>query len=290
MKKIIYIMGAGRSGTTLLDTILGNNPDIFSAGELNRFPKYHGLPLLVGAASPTAVFWNEFKAKLIERMSADKFKTTHKLCHSFEYHTYVYKTWLPFYGKSLKRYQDYLRIFFTTLETMVKESTIVDSSKYPMRGYYLSKLLDYEMVYIYIKRNPIDIIRSFAKKGIEQPSQGWFPANVYMFMVNTLSIYIIRKLRKKHKHIVVLYDDLIANPAETIAKIGRYLDLDVSHAVKLVEDGKPFQKGLLFDGNRLRLENEIFLRNNETGTRVTSLKDAITIGWQVIWWNKRRRR
>jgi len=282
-------MGAGRSGTTLLDTILGNNPDIFSAGELNRFPKYHGLPLLVGTTSPTGIFWNEFKSKLIAKLSSDRFKTTHQLCHSFEYHSNVFKLWFPFYGKSLKRYQSYLQTFFTTLEPMVKESVIVDSSKYPMRGFYLSSLLNYDMVYIYIKRNPLDVVRSFAKKGIEQPSQGWLPANVYMFMVNTLSIYIIRKLRKKHKTIVVLYDDLIAHPAETLAKIGRYLDIDVSHTVKLVENGQPFKKGLLFDGNRIRLENEIYLRKNETETRVEGLKDAITMAWQVIWWNKRKR-
>ena len=44
MQKIVYIMGAGRSGTTLLDIMLGNNPGIFSAGELNRFPVRDGIP------------------------------------------------------------------------------------------------------------------------------------------------------------------------------------------------------------------------------------------------------
>ena len=42
--KIIYIIGAGRSGTTLLDIVLGNAEDIFSAGELNRFSKLQGIP------------------------------------------------------------------------------------------------------------------------------------------------------------------------------------------------------------------------------------------------------
>ena len=113
-------MGAGRSGTTLLDTVLGNNPDIFSAGELNRFPKYQGLPLLVEAQSKTAIFWNEFRSRLPEAWSNDKFVSTQKLCHSFEYHTNVYKTWFPFFNNSLRQYRFYLKTFFDTLEPMVR--------------------------------------------------------------------------------------------------------------------------------------------------------------------------
>ena len=41
---IIYIIGSGRSGTTLLDILLGNGNNIFSAGELNRFTKRNGIP------------------------------------------------------------------------------------------------------------------------------------------------------------------------------------------------------------------------------------------------------
>ena len=34
--KVIYIMGCGRSGTTILDIILGNHLGFLSLGELNR--------------------------------------------------------------------------------------------------------------------------------------------------------------------------------------------------------------------------------------------------------------
>ena len=32
--RVVYIMGYGRSGSTILDTILGNHPDLESVGEL----------------------------------------------------------------------------------------------------------------------------------------------------------------------------------------------------------------------------------------------------------------
>ena len=38
--KLVYIMGAGRSGTTALATFLGNNQEIQNIGEMHHFFKY----------------------------------------------------------------------------------------------------------------------------------------------------------------------------------------------------------------------------------------------------------
>ena len=37
--KILYIVGAGRSGSTILDIALGNSPEICSSGELVHLPE-----------------------------------------------------------------------------------------------------------------------------------------------------------------------------------------------------------------------------------------------------------
>ena len=62
--KIIYILGSGRSGTTLLDILLGNEPSFFSAGELNRIPKLDFHP-----HDPrdelVLKFWEEVKKMLV---------------------------------------------------------------------------------------------------------------------------------------------------------------------------------------------------------------------------------
>lgn len=278
-------MGAGRSGTTLLDTILGNNEDIFSSGELNRFPKYCGQPLLVDEKSPTAVFWNNFKLKFPEEMQADKFRTIHNICHSFEYHSNIYKLWLPLNRKEIHTYQEYLKSFFSILGSMISQNVVVDSSKYPLRGYYLSRLPGYEVVYIYIKRNPIDVVKSFAKKNIEQPSQGWFPANIYMMMVNSISMYVFFILRKKHKMMTVNYNELVENPTKVLQDIADKLNLDLNNSIRLARNGEPFQKGLLFDGNRMRLEKEVRLQKAGGQTKPESLKDYTTLLLQKFWWN-----
>ena len=49
--KVIYILGAGRSGSTLLDIILGNNGGVLSCGELRKFEELSGRPRGVDAKS-----------------------------------------------------------------------------------------------------------------------------------------------------------------------------------------------------------------------------------------------
>ncbi len=56
--KIIYIIGAGRSGTTLLDIILGNEDSFFSSGELNRYLKREGIPHCA-RDKHVSLFWEE---------------------------------------------------------------------------------------------------------------------------------------------------------------------------------------------------------------------------------------
>ena len=40
LEKIIYVTGYGRSGSTLLDMMLGSDPDTFGAGEMSTICRH----------------------------------------------------------------------------------------------------------------------------------------------------------------------------------------------------------------------------------------------------------
>ena len=278
-------MGAGRSGTTLLDIILGNNPGIFSAGELNRFAKRRGIPVTTGGESETVAFWKKFRLLLPSAWQQDEFEDMKVICSSFEYHSAAIKMFLPFRDKARKQYAAILKTFFETLAPMVAEPVIVDSSKYPMRGYFMGEMLDYEMAYIYIKRNPLDVVKSFEKKDIEQPRKGWLMTNLYMMTVNFICLYVLKKVSKTHPSVTIRYDELVSSPVQTLETIGKKLQIDVSHAQKLIQQHEPFKPGLLFDGNRIRLEKEIILKSAKTIAKPEGIKDHLTMMLQHFWWN-----
>ena len=62
-RTVVFIMGAGHCGSTLLDLMLGSHPESFSLGELHRL---HGLldrdkgspPQLCSMCDGPCVYWN----------------------------------------------------------------------------------------------------------------------------------------------------------------------------------------------------------------------------------------
>ena len=285
-KKIIYVIGAGRSGTTLLDIVLGNNPDMFSAGELNRFPIRNGIPPLLEKDNPKFIFWDRFKTNLMNNYSKYDLKNLNNLINKFEYHLGVFRIMFSSSNnKSLNDYHEYLKIFFNTLSNQVNQDFIVDSSKYPCRAYHLSQLFKDKICFVYIKRNPVDVVQSFAKKDIEQPPKSWLMANLYLFCVNLLCIFILNKIKKDSKVATITLEELTNEPAKTLSHISETLGIDLTESIGLTQNYSPLKTGCLFDGNRLRLKTEIVMEKTPISkNKKKSLKDNLTMTFNSLWW------
>jgi hypothetical protein len=281
LKKLVYIMGAGRSGTTLLDIILGNNPGIFSAGELNRFTRNAGVPRTGGRQSGTDRFWKAFKDSLEDALGQPDYERLHGVAMRYEYH----KAFIRPPRRIDPRYKRYIETFFRLLFEHAGTDVIVDSSKYPMRGLFLSRILDCETCYIYIKRNPRDVVRSFSTKDVEQPRKGWLMANLYLLWVHLACRNIYRRLGKKHKAVTVTYDELVSHPGRTLQTISSALDLDLGQVMARVDEGAPLVPGRLFEGNRIRNEESITIRKG--GPRpAAGLKDRVAGLFHRFWWRQ----
>lgn len=269
--RIIYIVGAGRSGTTLLDIILGNGDSLFSAGELNRFAKRDGIPH-DARDEEIASFWGSVKKSVY----ADGFKdilSLNKKFKSFEYHSKALPVLLfKSVGNDFLTYRAFQESVFNAIfsQPAAKGKIIVDSSKYPLRAFFLSRIFRNQISYIYIKRDPVSVVQSFQKKDIEQPSKNGLMANLYLFGVNILASKIIEKLRKTNKTCIINYTDLLKSPATTLKQIEDRLLIDLSESIRLIESKQPLQIGFLFDGNRLRLQQEVIFKKNNTGVKKPS--------------------
>src|SRR5690242_16633846 len=60
--KVVYIMGAGRSGSTILGVSLGNCADLVYAGELDKWPARSGRPPAPSAEQER--FWRAVHSRL----------------------------------------------------------------------------------------------------------------------------------------------------------------------------------------------------------------------------------
>ncbi|NES02117.1 MAG: sulfotransferase [Okeania sp. SIO2F4] len=70
-KKVIFIFGIGRSGSTLLDLMLGSHPQTFSLGEISKLPKFVKKGKRNLAALEESRFWiDNFDEAELKRFAA----------------------------------------------------------------------------------------------------------------------------------------------------------------------------------------------------------------------------
>ena len=262
-KKLIYIVGAGRSGTTILDIMLGNNSNTMSLGEINRYYKRAGIPPKRESNSQTSNFWAAVRSDLENKGHKD-YPNLNKLFRKNEYHSFFFKSLLKLNNKS---YKNYLKDMYEVLYNHLDEEVIIESSKYPSRALNLSSYLrptEIEVSYVYLKKNPVSVVESFQKEDLEQPKKSFIAANLYYFIVNILCSItkFVLKLRG-HKTITIKFEDLMNSPERHLQAFQSKFNIDLTEAIQKINNNQPLETGRLFDGNRIRLKDRINLKNQK---------------------------
>jgi len=285
LKKIIYIMGAGRSGTTVLDIILGNAEGVFSCGELTRYPELNGVPHDYPETSETYRFWSDFEGIFKKKSKGTiDYRSLYALYRKFDHHDGFVRNYFGLHSvDDQRRYQQYSVAFFDTLFELSGKDVLVDSSKYPNRALTLSALMPYDLYFIYLVRNPAGVARSFQKKNVEQPSRGWLSSSIYYFVVNAACALVKKRLQRSFPVLLIKYEDLMTDPVGTLEKIQNTCGIALTRSIELVQEQQPLAVGCLFDGNRLRLKKHITLKGDDVhGPH--RFKDRMTLTLNYFWW------
>jgi len=256
--KIIYILGAGRSGTTLVDIILGNSDDIFSCGELVRFPELRGIPHGFSSKSDNYMFWKSIEKKIFSVLK-ESYKELSKLSKKIEFHlTFFLILFRLVSPLSLKKYRKYVNTLFRALFDSINESIVIDSSKYAGRGLGLLRYLEYELYIIYVQRDPVKVVEAFKKQGLEQEKKCFLIANIYYLLVNFICRIVFFKTKKSHRYLLK-YENFISNTEEELKNIQKHFNISLEGPIQLAKQNNKFKVGLLFEGNRIRLKKYIYL-------------------------------
>lgn len=281
-QKLIYILGAGRSGTTILDIVLGNSTDAISLGEINRFFKREGIAPKREAPNKVYTFWYKIK-KSFDKDLSQEYKNLKSLCDRNEYHTGFPKIYLVGAERS---YQQLLSKQYGCIAKHTKDKKVlVESSKYPARALNVSSILGDKMDvgYVYLKKDPVKVVSSFGKKGLEQPAKSFLASNAYYLIVNILCYLSVWKLRNRgHKVVVLKYEDLIVKPIDVLDHIGNELGMCMQQIQEKIRQDVALDTGFLFDGNRIRLKENIVLQKNIKKVDKKGLSYYFTRGFNYL--------
>jgi len=240
-EKVIYILGGGHSGSTLLDMVLGSTEQSFSVGELMYFDYYKGykhenLYRLVDGRLCTCdeqmddcPIWSKINFE-----SKDNVPKHESLGESLKILVNLvnpFTRWFRFDIEIGNNREVYKRIFEEASLQKPKLRFIVDSSKDPRRLYELINDPDIgpgRLAVIHLIRDGRGYIYSYQKgerlKGGRE-LRGTLVCLVEWIAVNLISRRLLNKF--KIKAYTMSYDRFAEDPDKGLEELGRFLGYDL---------------------------------------------------------------
>jgi Sulfotransferase family len=196
--KVVKITGLGRSGSTILDVVLGTHPQIESVGEVGNIVRngwisresLRGIPkeklrvpictcgkrldvLYVDTPDEACPFWSSVRREWVERTDGDNIESYPKLQNDFE----LKRRWsrygldpLPrlLYEKRrpsapFRSYARLTRTFFQSIRAVSGKPIIVDSSKSPVRALALGMIPGIDLYVVHLVRDGRGVMTSLRK-------------------------------------------------------------------------------------------------------------------------------
>lgn len=250
-KNILYLMGSGRSGTTLLATILNSTPKVDTFGELHQFYTHldNNLECSCGKMISECAFWKQVLSHLkINKKDLERFVIKQ---NREERHKYI-----PLLLLGKKGSQDYItsqeRLFSAI--SVLKNDWILDSSKYVGRFLLLKQINSLNVKGIYVVRDIRGVINSFNKQ-VQTPKKPLSTIFYYLF-TNTFAQLVCWL----NKGVIKLrYEDLVDNPILEVENIYTLLLKFKKNQVNLNE---VFDIPHIIGGNRLKTRKTITIKKD----------------------------
>jgi hypothetical protein len=285
--KVVYVMGAGRSGSTILGVALGNCEGVFFAGELDKWFAREGRPRREDAALHT--FWREALAQVGDVRDVFAARTGWLERSSALLDP---RKWLT--RRRLRaRYRSVSQQLFLTLANLAQASCVVDTSHYPLRARELQALDGIDLHLLYLVRDPQSVVASLARRDVAERRFGTAAANAYLWLTNVLSLLVF--LRQPHaRRLLVRHEDFLADPSGVLAQILADADADAGADASAGAGGgagphtqtpdlEHLRTGLAFHGNRLLGAELVVLSSRPVPIAHRSLLTALLQApWRVV--------
>lgn len=272
--RAIYIMGSGHSGSTILGVALGNCRGVFFAGELDRFLRRSGKPVLGGLDRTS--FWDAVRAALPEAEQLYG-NTAHAL---LERSSAVLRVGSWRRRRSLRGpYRRLAGRLFEAIATTDHAEYVVDSSHFPLRARELQRAPELELCLVFLVRDPQAVVPSIGRldghRGGARRLLMDLRTNAELWLTYALSLATFAA-QPPERRVFVRYEDLVEEPEVVLRAI-----LDRAGSSAELPDLAHLRTGLAFHANRLIDSEEVAL--GRRGRGAPAHRSAVTRVLQWPW-------
>jgi hypothetical protein len=235
--RLIYVLGVGRSGSTLLDLLLGRRRGVVGVGEFTNVTEWLRTGQLCSCGEPVASceMWSEVRRGVAADTAAEsvsfgsgKTGTLHA----------IFRALLS--GKSFPAYADVAglnRAYLDRVREVTDAEVVVDSSKDIRRACVLAASDLFDIRFLHLVRDPRGVMwsRLKTKRNSTDPRDGSKQARSCSATmrrwvgVNLVSL-AFGVTRWRGRYCVVRYEDLATDPEATLRRVATWADLPVGEA------------------------------------------------------------
>lgn len=290
---VLHFIGAGRSGSTLLNIMLDNHPEIMGIGELSFF--VHGWQkgdyCSCERPLPECLFWQNVKTAWLQRTGMPNIEFYRHLQRKYERYRRLPLILVEskLSSKNLRLYQAYTAELYSVIAELSQARIIVDSSKNPVRALALANAPNIDLRFLFLMRDVRAYVwskqKAFAKNQVA--GLGWTanPMPVWQSIFRWISINLLsaRISKKSNGRCLIRYEDLVENIEVAFASIGNLIDCDLSTLAKSINEGQPFSGQHIQAGNRLRMQKNITLKGEESWQNKMPTKQK-ALSWGAAGW------
>ncbi len=251
---IAFVVGVGRSGSTILDVVLGSDPSIEGVGELVNVARSGWINdefCACGKRVQSCEYWTAVRADVERTVGSFDPHGYLGLQSEFERARGMWRWWTGPPSEEHRRYGHQTLAIYSAIRRVSGRPVVVDSSKSPVRALALSRVLGPDLRLLHLVRDPRGVAWSLLKPyarddaaGVQRdiPSRPAWRTSLLWSEVNALSEVAARRFAPERRA-TIRYEDFLADPARVLDTVGRVLSADLSELGKRVVAGEAMTSG-----------------------------------------------
>jgi hypothetical protein len=275
---VVYVVGAGHSGSTILGVALGNCEGFFYAGELEEWLLRADGPQW--ATSERRQFWDSVRNRVVG--AEELFGAEANRCIERSSALFRVDLW-PARRRLRRLYREVAQELITAVADVAEAQHVVDTSHFPLRARELRKLDGIELFLIYLVRDPQDVVASNTRElsAHEVAERRWrtIVMNANLWLTQLVSVLVFLR-HPRERRIFVRHEDFLANPEGVLRQILDRLGapVELPDLAKLRIEA-PLQGGRLIRSDSVAVKRQRASVQPVSGSLLTRLAQA---PWELV--------
>jgi Sulfotransferase family len=270
--RVVYVMGSGHVGSSVLGAALGNCEGFFYVGELDEWLLNEGSSRWGG--DERTRFWEKVRERVGEIPPQLRGGGPNRCIERSSAALRIYR-W-PARRRMRPVYRRLAGDLLRAIAGVSREEVLVDSSHWPLRARELERLAGIELYLVFLVRDPRSVVASYIRAisphEVAERRARVIATNAGLWLTQLLSILVFLR-HPRARRVFLRHEQLLADPEGVMRELLDHLGSRVP-----VPDLDALHPGVTLEGSRLLRGGTIAMHRSRSRPRRWSLLTLLVQG------------